>query len=105
VCYIEEIRQQEGEQSTMTRKSTEEFVQNMQRKAKTWLEAEAGLLETLQEYRGGWEKRLEDAVSKVTDNLPVATRGEVAALEKQVQTLGRKVNGLTRKLKDLSQAA
>lgn len=52
----------------------------------------------LSDYRDEVEKRVEEVASQIIESLPLARKSEVSALQKQVKTLTRKVNELSKKL-------
>lgn len=52
----------------------------------------------LEDYRGEVERRAADAVQKLFGALPVASKGEVQDLARQIATLNQKFNDLSRQL-------
>jgi polyhydroxyalkanoate synthesis regulator phasin len=125
------------------RNRAEDLLQNLQKRARDWVDAEEGLVQTLREaadsgfstaeaqkrleavlgrirantiwsrlrenervvalsdYRGDVERRLEDAISSLVGTLPVASKNDLASMNKQIKALNRKVNDLARKVKEL----
>ena len=59
----------------------------------------------LTDYRDEVEKKVEEAVTRVLERFPLASKAEVTGLAKQVKSLNRKVNDLGRKLKSKGDAA
>ncbi len=123
------------------RDRAEDVLQNLQKRAREWIDAEEGLVQSvrdliddnrltpgearrrleegvgrikanklweristndrvvaLADYRDELERRIEEAAAQVVDRIPVATKNDLATIEKRIKSTSRKVSALAKRV-------